>query len=245
MRTTDRSARRPVWQFVAFLLVLAAVCALLSFFSPRPDAQTQAPAAIPTLSGRTVVLDAGHGGEDGGAISVSGSYEKDLNLQIALLVADQLHANGISVILTRDRDVLLYDPASDHVGHKKEQDLAARRKLAEDTENCIFVSIHMNAFPQSKYRGLQVWYSPNHPHSATLAQSVQSTVRTYLQPQNARRTKAASQSIYLLHYLQVPAVLIECGFLSNPDEAALLDSPAYRHRLALLISLSILQAETA
>ena len=233
-----------LWQFLAFLLLFSLLCALFSVLPPVEDTQAQAPIVSHSLSGRTVILDAGHGGEDGGTVSPSGSLEKDLNLEIVLLVRDLLQANGVRVILTRDRDILLYDPTSDHVGHKKEQDLATRRRLAEDTPNCIFISIHMNSFSQPQYNGLQVWYSPNHPHSRVLADTLQSTVRNHLQPQNARRIKAANQQIYLLHHLQVPAILVECGFLSNPTEADLLNSPAYRQQLALLISLSILQAET-
>ena len=121
----------------------------------------------------TVVLDAGHGGEDGGAVSASGVFEKDLNLSIAKKLEKLLTSCGISVVMTRTEDVLLYDKTVDYHGRKKALDLAARRKITEETENAIFVSIHMNAFPASQYSGLQVWYSPNNSHSKILAQSVQ------------------------------------------------------------------------
>ena len=183
----------------------------------------------------TVVLDAGHGGEDGGAISSGGIVEKDINLAITLLLKDLLTANGFSVILTRSDDRLLYDTSIDYRGRKKALDLAARREIAQGFENCVFISIHMNAFPMEQYRGLQVWYSKNDPRSFSLAKAVQGTVRRELQPQNDREVKAASSAIYLLHHLQVPAILIECGFLSHPEEAALLATEEYQQELALLL----------
>jgi len=191
----------------------------------------------------TVVIDAGHGGEDGGAVSGSGLFEKDLNLSIALSLRDLLEANGIRVVMTRTTDVLLYDRDVDYHGRKKALDLAARRKIAEETENAIFVSIHMNAYPLSQYRGLQVWYSQNDPHSMKLAETIQTNARAMLQPENERKIKSATSSIYLLHHLNCPAVLVECGFLSNPEDAAALASPEYRNQLAFLIFLSILEAQ--
>ena len=187
----------------------------------------------------TVVLDAGHGGEDGGAVSASGIHEKDVNLAVTMALGELLSANGISVIYTRKEDVLLYDKTVDYHGRKKSLDLAARRKIAEDTPNGIFISIHMNAFPQSQYSGFQVWYSKNSPHSLTLAQTIQTNATEQLQPENDRRVKPATSSIYLLHRLQCPAILVECGFLSNPTEAELLASESYQNQLAFLLFLSI------
>jgi len=245
MRSSAPIRYRFVLRFAAFLSALSLLFAIFCALPPKEELPAQGSAPTLRFSGRTVILDAGHGGEDGGAVSADGVFEKDLNLQVTLLVRDLLLANGVSVILTRDRDVLLYDPSGDYLGHKKEQDLATRLRIAEQVENGIFVSIHMNAFPQTQYHGLQVWYSPNDSHSQLLAQTVQTTVQAHLQPQNARRIKAASDSIFLLHNLRSPAILIECGFLSNPSEAALLASPSYQQQLALLIFLSIMRAETA
>lgn len=188
----------------------------------------------------TVVIDAGHGGEDGGASSADGVYEKDLNLQVATFLCDLLKANGVKVVMTRTEDVLLYDKNANYIGRKKVLDLQARRQIAEETPNCVFVSIHMNAYPKEQYRGLQVWYSPNDPASQELADSIQSTVRDALQPDNDRKIKRATSSIYLLHHLHLPAVLVECGFLSNPDEAALLATDAYQKQLALALFVAIM-----
>lgn len=231
--------KHPILHFFAFLLALTACSSLLSLpllsgaALPQPDATAF---GNPEL---TVVLDAGHGGEDGGAESASGILEKDINLAITLRLRDLLEANGISVVLTRSTDVLLYDRNVDYHGRKKALDLAARRKIGEETENCIFVSIHMNSFPQTQYHGLQVWYSPNHADSVILAETVQELAQSQLQPENDRRIKPATSSIYLLHHLTVPAILVECGFLSNPQEAEMLATPEYQDQLAFLLFLSL------
>lgn len=190
--------------------------------------------------GITVVIDAGHGGEDGGTQSASGLYEKTVNLEIAQLLDSLLRSCGIRTVMTRSEDILLYDRNADYHGHKKMLDLAERRRRTEEIENAIFVSIHMNAFPETKYRGLQVFYSPNHPNSQLLADSIQHHVAAQLQPDNHRKTKAATSAIYLLDRLTCPAVLVECGFLSNPEEAALLETAEYRQQLAFLLFYSVM-----
>lgn len=230
-------------RFVAFLLVFAAICGVFSWVALRRAGQVYAPTEAVAPASYTVVLDAGHGGEDGGAVSADGVTEKELNLQISLQVAAFLRTAGVNVVLTREDDRLLYDRTQDYQGRKKALDLAARRAIAERTEHCVFVSIHMNAYPLSQYRGLQVWYSPNHPHSRVLAECLQTEAQKALQPENNRRVKEATSSIYLLHHLECPAILVECGFLSNPEEAENLASPAYQRQLAFVLALSILQAQ--
>jgi N-acetylmuramoyl-L-alanine amidase len=217
--------------------VLALVSGAFCFFAFRSAPTVQDNTAHRPL---TVVLDAGHGGEDGGASSASGLVEKDLNLDIAFRVKKLLESAGVSVVMTRETDILLYDKTTDYQGRKKALDLAARRKIAEETEDAIFVSIHMNAYPQTQYQGLQVWYSPNHETSANLAKNLQNTAKLHLQPTNNRQVKPATSSIYLLHRLTCPAILVECGFLSNPSEAARLADEAYRTELAFVIFYSIL-----
>ena len=187
----------------------------------------------------TVIIDAGHGGEDGGAVGVDGSFEKDLNLDIAFLLRDMLESNGIKTVLTRDEDILLYDRNVDYHGRKKVLDLAARLKIGKETKNSVFVSIHMNSFPQQQYSGLQVWYSPNDSRSAEIAENVRKNVVSLLQEQNTRKIKPASSNIFLLNRLESPAILIECGFLSNPRECSLLNTKEYRRQLAFSIFTSI------
>ena len=187
----------------------------------------------------TVIIDAGHGGEDGGTIGIDGTIEKDLNLAIALELYELLLTEGIPARLTRSEDILLYDKSSDYQGHKKAQDMAQRLKIAEEYEDAIFISIHMNSFPQKKYKGLQVYYSTNSPNSSILAQKIQSLVATNLQPDNKRSTKPSESGIYLLEHIEHPAVLVECGFLSNSEDCTDLNSPSYRSRLCFIMFTAI------
>ena len=236
-----RTIRKEIASFGAFLLALLLCCGVLA--NPRKNltaAQTVMPNRTPEL---TVVIDAGHGGEDGGAVNADGTIlEKGINLDVALKLRDLLTASGIRVVMTRTDDRMLYDPEKDYRGRKKQLDLFARREIAEKCDPCLFVSIHMNSFPDPRYHGLQVWYSPNHPASEKVAQTVQTLARELLQPENDRRVKPAGSRIYLLHNLKVPAILVECGFLSNPAEAAKLNEDSYRSDLAFLLFLSILRA---
>ena len=189
----------------------------------------------------TVIIDAGHGGEDGGASSSAGLVEKDVNLEIATILCDMLRANDINVIMTREDDRLLYDRSVNYQGRKKKLDLAARLAVANSTPDAIFISIHMNSFTDSRYSGLQVWYSPNNQDSSPLAELIRSKNHELLQPQNSRTTKSATSAINLLHNASCPAVLVECGFLSNPDEAALFENDEYRQRVAFMLFCSIIE----
>ena len=181
-----------------------------------------------------IILDAGHGGEDGGAVGVNGVAEKELNLLVTNTLADLLRAAGYHVVQTRTEDTLLYTPGTQK-GHKKQGDLKNRLAFTQRYQNSILVSIHMNTFPNGSCQGTQVWYSQNNAQSAELALGVQSKVKALLQPQNNRKTKAATSSIYLLRNATVPAILVECGFLTTPAECERLCDDTYRKMLALAI----------
>jgi N-acetylmuramoyl-L-alanine amidase len=187
----------------------------------------------------TVIIDAGHGGEDCGAIGTNGALEKDINLRIATELYSILQAEGIPARLTRTDDRLLYDRNTDYLGRKKALDMSARLAIMSEYQNAIFISIHMNSFSQSKYSGLQVYYSENSPESSKLADIVQSLARQSLQPDNDRKTKPSSGNIYLLEKTEHTAILVECGFLSNPAECEKLCSEEYQKRLALVLYNSI------
>lgn len=240
---SDQAAKKSslVLSFLVFslLLTLASLlfCGIEVFFNNRKNTDADA------LSEKTVtvILDPGHGGEDGGAVGAGDVYEKDLNLAIAKEVESYLKMNGISVICTRNEDILLYDRNVDYKGRKKMLDLAARLKISRETENSVFVSIHMNAFPQTQYSGLQVYYSPNDDTSADLAALIQNDTKSLLQPTNTRKIKSASSNIYLLDRITTPAVLVECGFLSNAEECALLSDAEYRQKLSLILANAIAQ----
>ena len=231
------------WRFLAFLLFLSILFALLFGIAEntRKKAELDVVNKITSSPERTIILDAGHGGEDGGASSAEGLLEKDLNLALALTMRDILEANGIKVILTRDSDTLLYDRNVDFQGRKKMLDMAARIKIAQDCHEAVFVSLHMNTYPHPSCKGVQVWYSDNHDASLQLAKAIHTTTQTLLQPENDRPIKRSGSSIYLLHHLECPAVLVECGFLSSPDEAALLGNESYRQQLALTLCMGILR----
>lgn len=186
-----------------------------------------------------IIIDAGHGGEDGGAVSADGISEKNLNLDIAQKVACFLQLSDYYPVMIRTEDRLMYEPGQEN--RKKYYDITNRIHLAEGYEPAIFVSVHQNKFPIRKYKGFQVYYSGNHPAGARLAETLQSNVKQYIQPDNHRLVKTADQSIRILDTLKMPAILAECGFLSNESEAALLNTEEYRSKLAYVIFASIMQ----
>lgn len=187
----------------------------------------------------TVIIDAGHGGEDGGAIGINGCFEKDLNLKIAKKLKTALSSMGINCILTRSEDMLLYDRNADYEGQKKRLDMQARLNIVNGYENAVFISIHQNAFPIEKYSGTQIYYSPNNASSRELAVGIEQSVRDALQPENKRISKSSDGKIYLLDELECPSVLIECGFLSNAEECALLCTEEYQNHLCAVIAAEV------
>lgn len=184
-----------------------------------------------------IVIDPGHGGEDGGA-SVGDTLEKDLNLQISECLSDLYTLFGIRSEMTRTEDIMLYDhfdDLEDYRGKKKSYDLRSRLRIAEESGAALYVGVHMNKFPQESSKGLQVYYSPNTDESAQAARITQSYAKKYLDPANERETKQATNAIYILKRIRIPAVLVECGFLSNEEERALLETPEYRLKVAAVL----------
>ena len=186
-----------------------------------------------------IVIDAGHGGEDGGAVSDTGICEKDINIDIAKKLNVFLMLSDHIPVLVRDSDRLMYEPGQEN--RKKYHDISNRIKIADSYENSLLVSIHQNKFPIKKYSGFQVYYSKNHPDSYKLAQMMQDNVKNYLQHKNNRAVKNADKTIRLLDSVEMPAVLAECGFLSNDSEAELLNNEEYRNKLSYLLSVSVIQ----
>ncbi len=187
------------------------------------------------------VLDAGHGGEDGGAVGANGVLEKDLNLAVTCMLGDMLQAAGQRVVYTRTEDRLLYTEEQNIRGQRKNYDLRNRLVIARGQKNAVFVSIHMNSFSDARYSGLQVYYGKGHAGSHLLAEGIQAAVRTDLQPDNSRTVKAAGSSIYLLAHADMPAVLIECGFLSNPTECQKLSEQDYQRQLSFSIFCAMME----
>lgn len=186
---------------------------------------------------RTVVIDPGHGGEDGGAVSVTGSREGELNLQISLRVNDLLHLLGIQTVMTRSEDVSIHDSAAQTISEKKVSDLKNRAALANGTENALFLSIHQNMFPEAKYRGAQVFFAKTEGSDA-LAQLLQTMLREQADPSNHREAKLCS-AVWLMEHIECTAVLVECGFLSNAEEEQWLKTPEYQKKLSCVLACGI------
>ena len=228
-------------KLLLFIIVFTATGIGLYFLfddlhSPPPDYST---IDVSGRVGSVIVIDAGHGGMDGGAVADDGTLEKDLNLIIAKDVAQILKYNGFRVILTRETDTML---GSGEAGKVKRADLNERLRIAEEGADNIFVSIHMNKYPDSRPHGLQVYYSKNNGKSRDIAETVRATVVTTLQPDNKREVKAAGSEIFILNRATVPAVLIECGFISNADELSSLKDEKYRRQLSSVIAAAIMNS---
>lgn len=186
-----------------------------------------------------VIVDAGHGGEDGGAVSDDGVVEKDINLDISRKLSDFLKLFGYDVTETRTEDVSVFTDGNT-VRERKVSDLKNRLSLFNSDKSNIVISIHQNKFTESKYYGTQIFYSPNNEESVLLAENIRNTVVTLLQPDNTRECKKADSNIYLLKNAEVPAVIVECGFISNYNECQKLVSSDYQKQMAYSISLGFI-----
>lgn len=182
-----------------------------------------------------VIIDAGHGGEDGGTQSASGVLEKDINLSIAKSLRDIFDFFGFDTVMTREEDEQIYDAGSETIRDKKVSDTHNRYKIIEENNDGIFISIHQNHFTDSKYSGAQTFYSVNNPKSELLASSIQKSVASSIQKENDRKIKSIGDEIYLLHHSQIPSVMVECGFLSNHAETEKLCDEDYQTQMALSI----------
>lgn len=217
------------------VLVLAAalIYGMVShFFQPSSVSSVLGPARF---SGETVVIDAGHGGEDGGAVSVSGAVESHINLAIALRLDTLLGLYGVNSVLLRSSDISLHDPTASTLREKKVSDLHNRVATIQALENPTVISIHQNTYPSERYHGAQVFYA-NGELSLPLAQLTQTILRETLDPENTRQPTAVAENVYLMNHISCRAILVECGFLSNAQEDLLLQSPEYQTKLAIALA---------
>lgn len=223
---------------------LALTCSLLTlafFFTPflkTYSSSEDKAASAETTQMPTVILDAGHGGMDSGAVSVYGDEEKHLNLAVTQKLGAFLENAGVRVIYTRTEDVMLDNKNGG--SSKKTRDLMQRVEIAKSEPNAVFISIHMNTLSIEKYSGLQVFYTDLNDANRALAQVIQNTVHSTIQQDNNRIAKDAEGKIYILDRISQPAILIECGFLSNREEAALLKDDTYQAKLAYVLAHPIL-----
>lgn len=184
-----------------------------------------------------VVIDAGHGGIDPGKVGINGALEKDINLQIALQVKEFLEANDIRVVMTRETDDGLYDADA---SNKKVQDMKRRVALIEEEAPVLTVSIHQNSYPEEYVHGAQVFYYNGSTGGQKLAEEIQAQLVEKADPENKRQVKA-NDSYYLLKKTGVPIVIVECGFLSNQEEAEKLCTEEYQEKLAWAIHMGIIR----
>lgn len=183
----------------------------------------------------TIVIDAGHGGEDGGAVASDGTNEKNINLKIAEKLNSFFLSGGYKTEMIRTDDTAIYDKNTESIKSKKVSDMHNRLKIFNKNSNRVIISIHQNKFEQEKYSGTQIFYSPNNENSRLLAKNIQSSVTGMLQPDNTRENKKADKNIYLLYNCTNPSVIVECGFISNPSELKKLKTDEYQTQMAFSI----------
>ena len=199
----------------------------------------QSTIAVP-LSGKIILIDPGHGGIDAGA-SGNNAVEKEINLSIAKILQEYIEMGGGVAYLTRTDDSNTADPNRAKGVSQKMSDLKERKKDIDDFDANLFISIHMNKFRQEKYRGAQVFYDPNSQENKELGEIIQQSVKDVVKDQNNRKAKATGDSIFVLKGNKVPSALIECGFLSNSDEARLLNTSEYQRKIAWGIYVGIVR----
>ncbi len=218
------------WVFFCFIALsfISVTGILLHVHQSKPILAAYSPSPV-------IIIDAGHGGMDGGAVGIDGQIEKEINLSIALKLDVMLRAYGFQTILTRDTDKSIHNPDAKTVRQQKTSDLKNRLQLLENTSSGILISIHQNKYSQSAAHGTQVFYGKNCPESKELAEMLQRTITGYLQPENKREVKQATKDIYILYQATKPAVMVECGFLSNSEEAARLTDEEYQEQIAFSI----------
>lgn len=211
--------------------LLAAVCLTLAFMTSKAVSVWSENQPVPDR--KCVIIDAGHGGVDGGATSCTGVLESQYNLEIALRLNDLMHLLGIDTIMIRTENISVYT-SGNTIAQKKISDLKERVRIVNNTEDAIVVSIHQNYFSDNRYSGAQVFYAPTNG-SLELAKNLQNALKIHLNPTGNRQIKKAD-GIYLMQHINKPGVLVECGFLSNVKEEGLLRSPVYQQKLCSVMA---------
>lgn len=227
------------WILFAVLALSFGIVFFSAFSNVAAHTSAEAEASAPHI-----IIDAGHGGEDGGA-EVDGVLEKNINLTISQKVADILRLSGYAVDEIRETDAAVYDGDADTLREKKVSDLKNRVTTFNESDRNLVVSIHQNKFDNSAYSGTQVFYSVNNPKGSVLAEAIRRSVVSLLQPDNTRELKPAGSDIYILDNATVPAVIVECGFLSNPEERQKLLDEKYQGEMAYSIAMGVLEYLTA
>ena len=195
------------------------------------------PAMAVTAGNQTpvLILDAGHGGEDGGASTAAGDKESDINLDIVLKLESLLAFLGIDTVLTRSEDISVYDEGCETLREKKVSDLRNRVSLVQNTPGAMLLSVHQNTFTDSRYHGMQVFFGSGEI-SSQWGSNTQRTAQAVLDANNTRKATAIPDHVYIFQHIDCPAILVECGFLSNGEEAALLLTDTYQRKIAVTLA---------
>ena len=217
-------------------ITLILSCILVGIFTFMLQAsESNVLETVPTVtlpvSGKTIVVDAGHGVPDEGAESSKGTTEAETNLAIALKLQNLLETSGCTVILTRSDENAIYDIDSKTLRQKKISDIRNRVKIGNESSADIFVSIHLNKIPQQQYSGWQCFYKEGNQEGQKLAVSVQENLNNAIQKEN-NRVAHTIDNVYIIKHVEIPTTIVECGFLSNPEEEQQLLNDEYQNRLA-------------
>jgi N-acetylmuramoyl-L-alanine amidase len=219
-------------QFLGLTVLITIVLVALAVWGPKDSVQTGAGRA--EEMSYTLIIDPGHGGEDGGAQSANGLLESEINLSICQRMEMIAGLCGFQVIMTRESEEIEYPPEAKTVSERKVADQKNRVSIVNSTENAILISVHQNKYPDAKPRGSQVFYGPV-ALSKELGEYVHDQLILTLYPENRRVLAPISEDIFLMRQVNCPAILVECGFLSNSDEAELLATAPYQLRIATTI----------
>ncbi len=223
---------------ILFSVIIICLCAFLIYFTAENSVITSSePFSAENL---TVIVDAGHGGADGGAVGYDGTAEAEINLAVSKDIVEILNSFGIKTVMTRTDENSIHGENAVSLREQKVSDIHNRMKIMNETDNCIFVSIHQNSFENSNLWGTQVFYSPNTASSPELADCIQSSVVKLLQPENKRVIKKCGKSVYLLYNAKKTSVLVECGFMTNKTELDELKTEDYQRKMAFSIAMGII-----
>lgn len=225
--------KRGITKSFLIVMYLLSLCFLVILAVSGSRVVTTVVERISVVQKHCVIIDAGHGGVDGGAISCTGVPESKINLEIALRLEDLLNLLGIRTLMIRRTDVSIYTEGGS-IAAKKVSDLKQRVRIINETPNALLISIHQNYFQDSRYGGAQVFYAPN-VSSKSFAMSMQNKFVEHLNTGSKRQSKPAN-NVYLMEKIDCTGVLIECGFLSNPSEEFLLRSDVYQKRICCVIA---------
>ena len=222
-------AKFPVYFLFYFLVFSVFVGAVMA----GSKAVTVISESSPVPRKHTLIIDAGHGGIDGGATSCTGVLESNINLQISTRLNDLFHLLGYETRMIRTSDTSIYTQGNT-IASQKISDLKERVRIVNSTENAVLISVHQNTFSDQKYSGAQVFYAPT-DGSQSFAESLQTAMVSAVNPGSRRKAKKAN-GVYLMEHIQCPGILVECGFLSNPVEEAMLRTKEYQQKLCCVIA---------